>query len=180
MFNFKRIRSIPKNLNKEACHTLINGLIMSHLDYCNSILAGIPKKLINKLQHIQNLCAKLILSGGRYDSSTQALKDLHWLPIGSRIDFKILTLIHKCLHGQVLDYLSNLLVLINNQGTLKSGSESKHLLVPRTKRVTFADRSFSVYGPRIWNNLPNYLREIDSFTLFKNKLKTYLFQCVFH
>ena len=49
-------------------------------------------KTIGKYQHIQNICAKLILQESKYASSTDALHRLHWLPIQQCIEFKILVL----------------------------------------------------------------------------------------
>ena len=105
-----------------------------------------------------------------------ALKILHWLPVKKRTDFKILTLVHKCLSGQAPEYLKNLLVI--QQGGregLRSAMDSRKLIVPRTCYKTFADRSFSVYGPQIWNILLRCIREIDDLEHFKKQIKTFLF-----
>ena len=90
---------------------LVRGLIKSHLDYCNAIFAGLPKVLLKILQKVQNIAAKLVLGYNKYDSSKMALKTLHWLPVKKRIDFKILSLVHKCLYGQALEYLKSLLII---------------------------------------------------------------------
>ena len=54
------------------------------------------------------------------------------------------------------------------------------LIVPKTKRKTFVDRSFPVAGPRQWNNVPDYVKRSPSVEEFKNKLKTYLFRRAFN
>ena len=56
-------------------------LCISHLDYSNAVLYGIPNKTLNKYQRIKNMCAKLVLGKLKYDGSTESLKALHWLPI---------------------------------------------------------------------------------------------------
>ena len=56
----------------------------------------------------------------------------------------------------------------------------RRLIVPKTKRKTFADSSFSVAGPRQWNNLPGYVKRSPSVEQFKNKLKMYLFRRAFN
>ena len=58
MANFFRIRGIRKYLNRDACQTFLLGLCISHLDYANAILYGLPDVDINKLQRIQTMCAK--------------------------------------------------------------------------------------------------------------------------
>ena len=79
-----------------------------------------------------------------------ALKTLHWLPVKKRIDFKILSLVHKCLYRQALEYLKNLLIIKQGgRDGLRSAMDSTNLIIPRTHYKTFADRSFSVYGPQI-------------------------------
>ena len=81
MANFIKIKSICKYITQEACTTLLLMLCMSHLDYLNAVLYGIPNKTLNKYQRIQNMCAKLALGKSKYDSSIESLKTLHWLPI---------------------------------------------------------------------------------------------------
>ena len=91
MLNFFKIKSICRYLTREATEGLCLSLVISHLDYCNVILYGISQGELAKLQRIQNMCAKLVLNRSRYESSKQALNDLHWLPIKARINFKMLT-----------------------------------------------------------------------------------------
>ena len=111
----------------------------------------------------------------------QTLTTLHWLPIRARIDFKILTLVHKCLSGNAPSYLTDLLVpLGTNRKGLRSNNAIKCLLMPRTYHKTFADRAFSVYGPKRWNQLPQELRTTKNLDEFKANLKTYLFNKFFY
>ena len=177
MGNLLKIRQIRQNLTREACETLISGLVLSHLDYCNGILINLPSVTIHKLQRIQNIAAKLILKRGWMDSPRKAILDLRWLCIVHQIDHKILCLIHKCLYGNVPNYLKDLLTI--NPGasrTLRSNSNIEMtLIIPKTTRKTFAARSFSVYGPLIWNKLPKDLRLIKVYEQFKSKIKTHLF-----
>ena len=174
--NFFRIRSIRKYLNKEACQTLTLDLWISHLDYANAIMYGLLDVDINKLQRIQTICAKLVLNCKWMDSATQALKDLHCLPIQARISFKILTIVHKCLNGIAPKYLKDLLVRMPQPAcNLRSSIDTTRLVVPKTKLKTFASRSFSISGPMLWNSLPVRIREIELYELFKKALKTHLF-----
>ena len=128
------------------------------------------------MQNIQNYGAKLLLGRGKYDSNKEALSELHWLPIKSRIKFKILVLVFKCLRGEVSEYLMNLLVRCTEQThTLRSSNIKDRLVIPRTVRQTFASRSFSVSGPTHWNRLPNHIKDSNSLDIFKKHLKTFLF-----
>ena len=113
------------------------------------------------------------------DSSTDALKDLHWLPIKQRIDFKILCLVFKALNG-LAPALSHLLTKkCFTRETRASQKGNKDLTIPRHKKSTFAARSISVYGPTIWNDLPHNIKSSSTFTSFKSSLKTHLFRHTF-
>ena len=78
---------------------MVFGLVTSHLDYANALYIGLPDCDIAKLQQVQNAAAKLVLNKTKYDSATEALKELHWLPIRCRVIHKLLTLVYKALKG---------------------------------------------------------------------------------
>ena len=88
---------------------LMFGLVVLHLDYCNSILVGVPKVTLNQHQRIQNMAAKVMLGCDKSASANDALFDLHWLPVTQRIDFKIVTMVFKCLKGEAPKYLCELI-----------------------------------------------------------------------
>ena len=142
-------------MSKEDTETLVLSLVISHLDYCNAILFGISQSELSKLQRIQNMCAKLVLNRSKYDSSRNALFDLHWLPIKARIRFKILTYMHNCSVGNAPSYLTEILSHKVSKRTLGSSEWSIGCYeVPYNKNKTFSDRSFSMIGPKLWNELP--------------------------
>ena len=109
MINIQRIKLICRYHTEDSVKTLMVGLVMSHLDYCNTVLAGLPDIDIKRMQCVQNVPAKMILQRGKMDSSPQCLKELHWLLIRCRVKHKILTLVHKCFHGSAPGYLQELL-----------------------------------------------------------------------
>ena len=76
IINFFKIKSVRESLTQSDCETLCLSLVVSHLDYCNSILIGVPKYQLYKMQRIQNMCCRLILNRNRYDSASQMLIDL--------------------------------------------------------------------------------------------------------
>ena len=149
---------------------------MSHLDYNNAVLYGCQKRCIQLMQRVQNIAAKVILKKSKYHSNTDLFKKLHWLPISSRIEFRILCHVWKCLNNQAPKYLIFMLkVKSSEHRSLRSAQKHLLLEIPWVKRETFAWRSFSVAGPRLWNNLPNHLRLCTTLSDFKTKLKTYIF-----
>ena len=81
MMNLRKIKFLHPSITQESAHILVRGLVISHLDYCNVIFAGLPKVLLKILHKVQNIAAKLVLGYKKYDSSIAALKTLHWLPL---------------------------------------------------------------------------------------------------
>ena len=182
MYNLFKIANIRNFLTTETCHTAILPMVISHLDYANAIMVGLPGKHIAKLQRVQKMVAtKVVLKKGKYTSSKDSLQSLHWLPIRSRIHFKIAVLVYKCLHGEAPEYLQNLLITyIPKREDLRPEAIIDRLIVPRTKKKTFADRAFSVVGPKVWNNLPNDIKSQKDVEHFKKSLKTHLFKFAFN
>ena len=112
VLNIQCIKNIRHLLTQEMTEILVLGTVMSHLDYCNSILVGLPEVNISKMQHIQNIAAKMVVLNdvAMKDNSKSILEKLHWLSICRRIQYEILTLIHKCLSCGVPEYLVKLLI----------------------------------------------------------------------
>ena len=96
------------------------------------------------MQRVQNISSKLILKSERGDCSMNSLKELHWLPVEYHVKYKILTITHKSIYGNTPAYLKEkvMLVACNNRYLLRSNDDSLKLVVPKTKCVTYGDRSF--------------------------------------
>ena len=154
-FNIFNIRRIRKFLTYETAKILVNSLVLSRLDYCNSLLYGLPTVHLNKLQRVQNAAARLISNTSRFDHITPTLINLHWLPVKYRIDFKLLLIVFKALHGQAPDYLIEL-IKIKSPCNYNIRSNREFLLEqPSVKTlVTLGDRSFTSAAPVLWNSYP--------------------------
>ena len=133
ILNIIRIWNIRKYLDKDTTHMLIKSLALSHLDYANSLLTGLPAKTMKIIQDVQNLAAKVILGKHKSESSMECHKTLHWLPIKYRMVYKICTLVFKCLHAKASTYLIKL-IKIKQEGRqgLRSANMNNILEVPRT------------------------------------------------
>ena len=99
LYNIHRIR---KYLSKENTETPIHAFVSSRIDYCNSLLYGVPNCHLHKLQRVQNAAARLIFEESKYCHVTPLLKSLHWLPVKYRIIFKVLLITFKAIHGLAL------------------------------------------------------------------------------
>ena len=96
-YYMRDLRRIRKHLTVDSATSLANALVSSRLDYCNSLLKCVSKKSIGKLQRVQNSLARIVLRSTRFTSASPLLKKLHWLPVHSRICFKINLLVYKIL-----------------------------------------------------------------------------------
>ncbi|KAF7654411.1 hypothetical protein LDENG_00070170 [Lucifuga dentata] len=92
-----------------------------------------------------------------------------------KIQFKILVLTFRALHGQTLTYTVELLQPYTPGRSLRS-SDQGLLVIPRSRFKTKDDRAFEVAALTLWNSLPPSLRSVDSVDSFKKQLKTHLFQ----
>ena len=173
----RQISSIRHFLTSSATQTLVSTLILSRLDYCNALLSGCPKHLTDRLQHVQNAAARLVCKAKKFDHVQPLLRKLHWLPITSRIQYKISSICFKSVVGIGPQYLTDLLHQYIPRRPLRSSSDSRLLCVPRVSTKTFGERSFSYIGPTSWNHLPFDLRHSKSLSTFRHSLKTHLFNC---
>ena len=108
-FQLHRLGKIRQYLDTTTAKKLVQALVLCHLDYCNNILYNMPDSQLGKLQLIQNSAARLITGTKKYSPITPVLQQLHWLPVKSRISFKILLLTFQCLHNMAPLYLQELL-----------------------------------------------------------------------
>ena len=133
LYNIRRIR---KYLTKEYKETLIHAFIFSRLDYCNSLLFGVPDCHLHKLQRVQDTVAHLIFQESRFCHITLLLKSLHWLLVKYRIVFKIILTTFKAIHGLALAYISEL-ISVRDTGRYDFRSNDGLLLAPcRGKTLT--------------------------------------------
>ena len=166
----RHISSIRRLLTTQATQTLVCSLVLSRLDYCNSLLSGCPQYLLDKLQKVQNAAARLVCKAKKSDHIHPILETLHWLPITHRIQYKISTICFNSISGTAPQYLSDLLQPYTPARPLRSASDTRTFVTPRVNTKTFGERSFSYAGPSVWNNLPQTLRHSDSTSSFKAAL----------
>ena len=107
----------------------MEGIIRSKVDYCNSILFGLSSSQLQNLHRVQNATARIKIRTGKHDQITPILRELHWLLVKERINFKILLLTFKAYSNISPAYLKAMLKLQTN-------------------------RAFSTATPRLWDKLP--------------------------
>ncbi|KAJ8038157.1 hypothetical protein HOLleu_19156 [Holothuria leucospilota] len=172
------IKSIRKSLDNKTAETLIHAFVTSRLDCVNALLVGLPKRLLSKLQIVQNCAARVVMKVSRSEHITTTLHHLHWLPIQQRVTYKILLLTWGILHGQAPGYLTDIITPYIPARPLGS-KYANRLVGPRFHTSRYGGRAFSRMGPRICNSMPEDQRGYNSLPVLKPKLKSYLFNNAF-
>ena len=148
-------------LTEDAANTLVTSYLLSRLDYCNCLLMGTPKSVIQPLQ---------VLLAPHHHHSTPLLEKLHLLPISEHIKYKVACMCFNAMNGSDPAYLPELLNVYTPSRSLRSASDTHMLKIQQYKRKSHGFRAFS--GPHIWNSLPQDLRHCSTLSSFKAKLKT--------
>ena len=170
----RHIRSIKKCLFYESLGTLAVALILSRINYCNTLLAGLPVKQLCRVQSLINTTARLITGTRKFDHITLVLKKLHWVKVRDRVVYKILLVIFKCRLGYGPKYISERIIPISEipeRRKLRS-SDSTSLYIPKSKMSSIGKRRFEVEGPSLWNGLPEGLRRVRKVKDFGERPKT--------
>ena len=144
--------------------TLIDVFVTGWLDYYNSVMYGLPQWRISKLQRIQNPAAHIALDLSKFCHITPALRQLNWLPVVKRIQFKILLLPFKAIHSLSPPYISEL-ISVKPKSTYGLRSNNSILLPPPTQKMlpTLGARFFAAAVPVLWSKLPADIRNVASF-----------------
>jgi len=131
--------------------------------------------LMQRLQAVQNAAARLVTGTWRRDHITPVLRQLHWLPVRQRVNFKLAVLVFKALHSLAPCNLVDDCQLVTDAGRRRLRSSDAATCVLQHTSTRFGDRAFGVSRPSVWNSLPTELQSHLSLGQFRRALKTYLF-----
>ena len=171
------LRRIGDKLSKKHKIQLVHSLVHSRMDFCNGLLIGADQSEISRLQKVQNAATRFVFGTKQWKGVTNLRKQLHFLPVSARIEFKVCLMVFKCLNNLAPSYLEDLIQ--KRQPKIKSlRHDADNTLLQRdfsTKYKT-TQRAFQISGPKLWNSLPADLRNCSDEAIFKSRLKTYLFE----
>lgn len=136
---------------------------------CNALLFGLPKYQLDCLQKVQNAAARVILQLSKVVHITPAFVDLHWLPTKFRVQFRLFLIL----------LLSTSLNITKLQIILMIFCPWKPNL-SILNCTMFGGNTFTHAAPVLWNSLPLTIRTISCTSIFKKRLKTFLFKKAFY
>jgi len=148
-YHLRRLRQIRRCVGNEVTIRLVLALVISRLDYCHSLLAGLPRSTLAPLQRVQNAAARLVFELDPRDHVTASLIQLHWLPVHWCIQFKLCCIMHFVLMSNAPHRIGLLLRTVTaacSRSGLRSTSSSNFALLQLRPR--FGERSFSHVGPQ--------------------------------
>ena len=181
-YYLRRLNCVRRSLPMDAAKMLVNSFVVSRVDYCNGVLAGITQRQCDRMQSVLNASARLLYGGKFRDHVTPLLRDkLHWLKFRQRVQYKLCLTVYKTLNHSSPAYISELIqppASARSARNLRS-SDTRCVLNPTSKKK-FGDRGFSVAGPSAWNSLPASVRMASSINAFKSNLKTVLFNASYY
>jgi len=164
-YHAQAIRHIRDLLNQSMAQKLACSLILSRLDYCNSLLYGAPIEVVSKLQRLQNNVAHIVLKADQRSDAGLLLRQLHWLPVESQLRFKIALLTYKVRSTSTPSCLSSIITTKRSTGYSLRPSSAPQLTVPRVK-TEFARRAFRVAVPQIGMFCQSMYNLVSQFSCF--------------
>lgn len=168
------LKQLSKYVSKEAQKMFYSGYILPLVDYGSNTWGTTTSTNIDRLLKLQKRAARIILQADFTTPSTLMFSELGWQSVPKRILYNKAVLTYKAINNMTPEYISDLLTPMSmaHVRSLRS-SDNGTLKVPRSRSALF-DRSFSYSAPKLWNNLPQTVRESTSLHIFKNQVINYI------
>jgi len=154
-FHIRALRHIRPTLSKEVANTVACSIVSTRIDYCNSLLHGTTEKNLHKLQRVQNALARVVTGSARRNHIQPVLKELHWLPVAQRVQYKVAVITHKVLSTRQPLYLAD--IIKEHRPTRQLRSSTQNLLAVRKTNTRLAELAFSISSAAVLNSLPDKL-----------------------
>jgi hypothetical protein len=173
-YNISQLKQIRKCSNKQMLCSIYNSTIQPIIDYGITIWSIGMKKHINRIQRLQNRCARIILNNFDYINTrgVDLVKQLGWMTIQERSDYFLILTVFKSIVGKTPYYLQNSFNLRKDLNLRTSANTEYDLHIPMFESP-IKEKSLSIYGAKLWNKLPLHLKQIKSLCTFKREYKKY-------
>ena len=123
-YQLRHLRAIRRSITTTTAIQLLNSFVVTRVDYCNSLLAGLPVHQLDRIQSVLNYAARLVDGRRKYDHATQLLRDhMQWLRVQKRDTFKCCLLVFKAIYGIESTYIVDFCVTVpasERRSTLRS------------------------------------------------------------
>jgi hypothetical protein len=159
-------------LSTSALTLLIHAFVISRLDYCIILLSGVPASTTHRLQRVLNSAMRVIYGLKRNDHLSAIKDELQWLPVTKRIVYRIAVLTFKAMHGAAPGYITDLLQ--DYVPTRQLRSSAQRLLYVPPMSTSAGDRALRVVAPKLWNSLPDDIRQCKNVDTFMDKVYKHL------
>jgi len=176
-YHTRALRHIWPLITLEAAKMISHGIVTARLDYRSSLLHGTSVRNLNRLQVARNELAKAVCRAPRSASATELRRQLHWLPVLQRINYKLALSTYKTRSTGTPAYLASLLESHRPAWALRS-SNNNWLTVPPLS-LALSAKAFCVSGPTVWNSLPNSRKQTELVTTFEHEFKSELFSLAY-
>lgn len=166
------INRIKHLLDKKTLLLLIHSFVLTKLFYCSTVWSNTSKKNKNKLQLVQNFAARIVLGLRKFDHISQGLRTLGWLNIDKKLFFNDSVMMYKCMHESTPTYLTQ---KFRKRSDIHSRAtrHAQDLDLPKC-RLAAGQRSFVFRGSKIWNGLPESIKNAKNIKDFKKRLIKHL------
>ena len=173
IYAYSKDKQYQKVFEQRVNFNLVNATVLMRLDYCNSIYTGLPQKT---LQLVQIAAARLITQTPWHYHISPILKELNWLQVPQRCQYKILVLSFKVLHNEAPAYITNLFNWYTPTRTLRSVSTTS--LFPNKNKTVMLGRRLIDTSAALWNNLPSQMLKVREHSDLLSA--QYLVKCLDH
>ena len=170
------MKLLSKYVDQESLKQYYNSYILPILDYGCIVWGQTSSHNHTRLIKLQKCAARLILKADILTPSDELFKELNWLKFLERVLYHTGLMVYKALNGPAPTYVASVISFMSEHHTRQTRSATSGTLhIPRSNSALLdTSNAFSVYAPKLWNNIPLEIKNIDNILKFKKDLKTYL------
>ena len=176
-YHTRALRHIRPLINLSTARMVAQVVVTSQLDYCNGLLYGTYAQNMECQQVAQNSLARAVCQATWSASSTELRRSLCWLPMKKRVNYKLAVIAYKKRSTGVPAYLST--IIEDHESSRSLGLSDRLLLGAPWTKLVCSQKVFSVNAPMVWNSLYFNCRSAQSWSSFKQILKTDLFSIAY-